>query len=151
MPNSTINALPSAIIRRMRALFVAVVIAVHVVAAPARAQTANVTLYGRLNLDMEVVNGKQGGAACPDNCPNPNQYRVSSNSSMFGIRGVEPLGDGLNAIFQVESRLFMDTGGGILAGRESFLGLQGIGAPPSSVIFFRPTTTFSRSSATRRR
>ncbi len=93
-------------------------------APPAHAQTASVTLYGRLNLDVEVVNGKQGGADCPDNCPNPSQYRVSSNASMFGIRGSEPLGGGLNAIFQVESKLFLDTGGGILAGRESFLGFQ---------------------------
>ena len=43
---------------------------------------------------------------------------------MFGIRGSEPLGGGVNAIFQVESKLFLDTGGGILAGRESFLGFQ---------------------------
>ena len=93
-------------------------------APAAHAQTANVTLYGRLNLDVEVVNGSQGGVDCPDNCPNPSQYRVSSNASMFGVRGSEPLGGGVNAIFQVESKLFLDTGGGILAGRESFLGFQ---------------------------
>jgi predicted porin len=109
----------------MKAMLVAVVVAGLALAAPARAQTANVTLYGRLNLDMEVVNGKQGGPTCPDACPNPNQYRVSSNASMVGIRGVEPLGNGVNAIFQVESKLFLDTGGGVLAGRESFLGVQG--------------------------
>jgi predicted porin len=107
----------------MRAMRVAIVAGLAL-SAPAHAQTANVTLYGRLNLDVEVVNGKQGGDGCPDNCPNPNQYRVSSNSSMFGVRGVEPLGGGLNAIFQLESKLFLDTGGGVLAGRESFLGLQ---------------------------
>src|SRR5215471_6754631 len=97
---------------------------VFALSATAHAQPASVTLYGRLNLDMEVVNGKQGGTGCPDNCPNPNQYRLNSNASMFGVRGVESLGGGLNAIFQVESKLFLDTGGGILAGRESFLGMQ---------------------------
>src|SRR5215471_8406709 len=97
---------------------------VFALSATAYAQPASVTLYGRLNLDVEVVNGKQGGDGCPDNCQNPNQYRVSSNASMFGIRGVEPLGGGVNAIFQVESKLFLDTGGGILAGRETYLGLQ---------------------------
>ena len=107
----------------MRARQVALAV-VFALSATAYAQPASVTLYGRLNLDVEVVNGKQGGDSCPDNCPNPNQYRVSSNASMFGIRGVEPLGGGVNAIFQVESKLFLDTGGGILAGRESFLGLQ---------------------------
>lgn len=107
----------------MRAMRVAVVAAL-VLAATAHAQTSNLTLYGRLNLDVEVVNGKQGGDGCPDNCPNPNQYRVSSNSSMFGIRGTESLGAGWNAIFQLESKIFVDTGGGVLAGRESFLGFQ---------------------------
>ncbi|HET7098210.1 MAG TPA: porin [Casimicrobiaceae bacterium] len=107
----------------MRARQVALAV-VFALSATAYAQPASVTLYGRLNLDVEVVNGKQGGDSCPDNCPNPNQYRVSSNASMFGIRGVESLGGGVNAIFQVESKLFLDTGGGILAGRESFLGLQ---------------------------
>lgn len=87
--------------------------------------TASLTLYGRLNLDVEVVNGKQAGDGCPSACPNPNQYRVSSNASMFGIRGSEPLGAGVTAIFQVESQLQMDTGGGRLAGRESFVGLRG--------------------------
>src|SRR5215475_14923902 len=114
---------PSVSSRSMRAMRVALVAALAL-SATAHAQPASVTLYGRLNLDMEVVNGKQGGTGCPDNCPNPNQYRVNSNASMFGIRGIESLGGGLNAIFQVESRLFLDTGGGILAGRESYLGLQ---------------------------
>jgi predicted porin len=109
----------------MRAQLIAVVIAGLVLAAPAGAQTAGVTLYGRLNLDMEVVNGKQGGAGCPSDCPNPNQYRVSSNASMVGLRGTEPLDGGLNAIFQVESKLFADTGGGVLAGRETYVGLRG--------------------------
>ncbi|MEO8305265.1 MAG: porin [Betaproteobacteria bacterium] len=109
----------------MRAKLIAVVFAGLGLAAPAGAQTAGVTLYGRLNLDVEVVNGKQAGAGCPDNCPNPSQYRVSSNASMFGMRGTEPLGGGLSAIFQVESKLFADTGGGVLGGRETFVGLQG--------------------------
>jgi len=37
------------------------VVAALVLAASAHAQTSNLTLYGRLNLDVEVVNGKQGG------------------------------------------------------------------------------------------
>jgi predicted porin len=91
------------------------------VSAPfaAQAQTANVTLYGRLNLNMEYVDTKW---------PNGNKnslYRVSSNSSRFGIRGTESLGGGLNVIFQLESSVNADAGGGTLAGRETFVGLQG--------------------------
>lgn len=95
----------------------------------ARAQAAGVTLYGRLNVDMEVVSGKQAGWGCPDNCPNPNVFRVNSNSSMFGIRGSEPLADGVSAIFQIENSLSATEGRGVLAGRESFLGLSG---PPGT-------------------
>lgn len=91
-----------------------------VLAAPlAQAQTANVTLYGRLNLDAEVINAKR------DTGVKQNIYRVSTNSSRFGIKGTESLGGGLNAIFQAESSLNADASGGTLAGRETYAGLQG--------------------------
>jgi predicted porin len=109
----------------MRAQLVTAVAAGLLAAPLAHAQTANLTLYGRLNLDMEVVNGKQAGPGCPANCPDPNQFRVNSNTSMFGLRGSEPLGDGVHAIFQLENQLYVDTGGGVLAGRDSFVGLRG--------------------------
>ena len=55
----------------------------------------------------------------------PTVYRMGSNSSRFGLRGTESLGGGLNAIFQVESSIDPAHAGGTLAGRESFVGLQG--------------------------
>ena len=110
-----------------------------VLAAPlAQAQTANVTLYGRVNLTVEWVNGKiydnnaqqprpatRRSTAAAASRPNPNVYRVSTNSSRFGLRGTESLGGGLNAIFQVESSIDPAHSGGTLAGRESYVGLQG--------------------------
>lgn len=104
----------------MKKKLVAVAVA-GVLAAPlaAQAQTANVTLYGRLNLDVEVVNGAPSGAS------NPNVTRVSSNSSRLGVRGTESLGGGLSAVFQIESNVQADTGGSTLASRETFVGLQG--------------------------
>jgi len=91
-------------------------------AAPlvAQAQTANVVLYGRLNLDLEYVN-----ATAPGNVETPNVTRLSSNSSRFGLRGTEALGGGLNAIFQIESSVSGDAGGGTIAGRDTYVGLQG--------------------------
>jgi predicted porin len=88
----------------------------------AEAQTANVTLYGRLNMDLEFIKGQQTAA---NGGGNPTVNRVSSNSSRFGMRGTESLGGGLNAIFQIESAISGDTGGNTLAGRETFVGLQG--------------------------
>ena len=94
-----------------------------VLAAPlAQAQTANVVLYGRVNIDMEVIINQKQDAA-PFN--KQNIYRVSSNSSRFGMRGTESLGGGLSAIFQIESSIVADNSGGTLAGRETFAGLQG--------------------------
>jgi len=127
----------------MNKKLVAVAIAGLLAAPLAQAQTANVTLYGRLNLDFEFVNGKYvnpyPGIVQPASCSvgpnaqsingcittNPTQFRVSSNSSRFGIRGTESLGGGLNAIFQVENSVNPDNGSGTIAGRDSFVGLQG--------------------------
>ena len=103
----------------MNKKLVAVAIAGLLAAPLAQAQTANVTLYGRIHMDVEIVSGKQ------PNGSNPNQYRVSSNSSRFGLRGSEGLGGGLNAIFQIENSVTPDSGGGTLAGRDSFVGFQG--------------------------
>jgi predicted porin len=94
-----------------------------VLSAPlaAQAQTANVTLYGRLNLTLEMVQLDSAASGVSDTWV----YRVSSNSSRLGVRGTESLGGGLNAIFQLESSVSGDAGGGTLAGRETFVGLQG--------------------------
>ena len=93
-----------------------------VASQPAHAQFTNVRLYGNLNVDVELVNGRQ-----PDGS-NPTVNRVSSNSSRFGIRGNEYLGAGNVAIFQVESNIQADTGNGPnsgIASRETYIGVQG--------------------------
>jgi len=107
----------------MNKKLVAVAVA-GVLAAPlaAQAQTANVTLYGRLNMTYELVTGKQTDGS------NPNVSRLSSNSSRLGVRGTESLGGGLNAVFQIESNVSGDTGNSSSSGfasRETFVGLQG--------------------------
>lgn len=101
----------------MNKKLVAVAVAA-VLAAPlaAQAQTANVTLYGRLNLTLEYIDA---------NGERPSLQRLSSNSSRFGMRGTESLGGGLNAIFQIESNIAGDVGGSVTAGRDTFVGLQG--------------------------
>lgn len=83
-------------------------------AATCHAQTTNVTLYGKLNVDLESV--KAGGASTT---------RVTNNSSLLGFRGEEDLGGGLRALFQIESAVSLDTGAGTVAGRNSGVGLRG--------------------------
>jgi predicted porin len=88
-------------------------------ATQAHAQFANFKLYGSLNLDWELISGRQSDGT------NPTVNRVSSNSSRFGLRGVEYIGGGWNAIYQLESSVQADTGGSSLGTRETFAGLQG--------------------------
>ena len=113
----------------MNKKLVAVAVA-GVLAAPlaAQAQTANVTLYGRLNLTMEAVKGECGrsqlarhgvrGRTAPS-IASTRTRRVSACAAR------EALGGGLSAIFQIESSIQGDSSGGTLAGRETFVGLQG--------------------------
>ena len=105
----------------MNKKLVAVAIAGLLAAPLAQAQTANVTLYGRLNMDFEFVNGRHA------NNTNPT-LPCSSNSSRFGLRGTESLGGGVNAVFQIESSIRPVGYSGKLAGRDSFLGFQGDGS-----------------------
>lgn len=96
----------------------------------AEAQTAQVTLYGRANMDLEFV--KASGPGASDGSTST-VTRVASNSSRFGLRGTESLGGGLTAFFQVENSVAWDgnpNASGVgsantIANRETFVGLQG--------------------------
>jgi len=69
----------------------------------AQAQTANVTLYGRIHTDVEFLKGRQADGS------NPNIWRLSGNSSRFGLRGEEALSGDLSAIFQAEFGISTDS------------------------------------------
>jgi predicted porin len=96
-------------------------------AAEAQTGTAQVTLYGRANMDLEFV--KASGAGDAASGSTSTVTRVSSNSSRFGLRGTEALGGGLTAFFQVENSVNWDGNGAsnanTIANRETFVGLQG--------------------------
>lgn len=102
----------------MKVTKIALAVAALVGAGAVSAQTANVTVYGGIRTAMEVArySGPAGSA------------RIISQeniSSRFGFRGSESLGGGLNAIFQIESGFASDAGGGTIAGREAWVGLNG--------------------------
>src|SRR5579871_3064340 len=114
-------------------------------AAAAFAQTANnVVLYGRLNVGLD--NAKATGSYFNDSAvaggPGhsldwKDRNRVWDTGSRLGVRGTEDLGNGLRAIFQIESGLNANNGqsaseanqyntsAGTLASRPSWVGLEG--------------------------
>ena len=92
----------------------------------AKAQTANVTMYGTFRVAMESTDLKDVGR----------NNRIDSWSSRWGIRGIESVGGGLNGIFQLELQVFLDQPGGAnldgstlrtqpIATREAWVGLNG--------------------------
>jgi predicted porin len=67
----------------------------------AKAQTANVTMYGSFRLAFESVDLESIGRA----------NKIDSWSSRWGIRGLESLGGGLNGLFHLETGVNLDTPG----------------------------------------
>jgi predicted porin len=105
-----------------------------VLAAPAAlAQTSNVQLYGRANLGFDHYEADGSSVAGQDR---DGRFRVFDNSSRVGLRGTEDLGNGLKAIFQIETGVNIDNGSntsqsgganpssGFWASRDSFVGID---------------------------
>ena len=81
---------------------------------------SNVTIYGVADATFDVVTAK--GAA--NGTDRGTFNRISSNTSYLGFKGSEDLGNGLSAIFQLESGIALDSTGGVPnSGRTSFVGL----------------------------
>lgn len=111
-----------------------------VLTAPAAfAQSSNVQLYGRANLGFdhyEATGASAQGGIDGSLIDYDGRFRVFDNSSRVGLRGTEDLGNGLKAIFQIETGVNMDTGGttgqggqanastGTWGTRDTFVGLD---------------------------
>lgn len=99
-------------------------------AVPAIAQ-ADVTLYGKFEGSLDylntasntTVNGTYYGVKNGTSM-NQSLSGVNLNSSRWGIKGSEDLGDGLRAIYQVESTITAE-GKAALGNRNTFFGLAG--------------------------
>lgn len=83
------------------------------------AQASNVTIYGKLqpSYDMMSVDAKAGGSE--------DIVTMNSNSSRVGFKGSEDLGNGLKAIFKLETKFDMVNGKGFNGGRDTYVGLKG--------------------------
>lgn len=107
----------------MNKKLLALAVAAALVPAAAMADSGNVTVYGSLHMSVESLNGNSGPAGSTDN---QRETNVSSNSSYIGFKGNEDLGNGLKAIWQIESLVGMGDGSvSSLATRNTFMGLSG--------------------------
>lgn len=89
----------------MQKKIIALAVASALVAPAAFADTSNVNVYGVANVSYDLVTTKNtAGTGTSTN-------KVSSNTSRIGLKGSEDLGDGLSAIWQVESQINIDNAG----------------------------------------
>ena len=94
-----------------------------------------VTLYGKLY--PEVVSTRGSGATSAGTtvatiAATPtgsgailSSLTMQSSNSRLGFRGREGLGSGMTAIWQIESTVLLDEGGGTFGARDTFVGLKG--------------------------
>jgi predicted porin len=106
---------------------IAIVIAIVALSSTGHAQT-NVQLYGLVDAGVEYVDKVRTGAAGSETKSMVRVQSGSAQSSRFGFRMREDLGDGLSAVFVLESGIAIDSGtlsqGGRLFGRHAYVGLK---------------------------
>ncbi|RYE89368.1 MAG: porin, partial [Oxalobacteraceae bacterium] len=87
----------------------------------AQAQS-NVQVYGLIDAGVEAVNH-----AGPNDGGMVRVISGGKNTSRWGLRGSEDLGDGLKAVFNLEGGILLDTGAadGALFRRQANVGLEG--------------------------
>jgi len=106
----------------MQKKIIALAIAAAFAAPAAFADTSNVSVYGVANVSYDMT--KTGAVAAASSF---SSNKVSSNTSRLGFKGTEDLGDGLSAIWQIESLIQIDgqtAAGNTLANRNTFAGLS---------------------------
>ncbi|AOU97814.1 hypothetical protein BI364_07405 [Acidihalobacter yilgarnensis] len=94
-----------------------------VIAVPVVAQ-ADVTLYGKFEPSLDYLNTNTTGGVTNGSSTSKSISGFSLNSSRWGVKGSEDLGDGLRALFQVESTISTD-GKAALGNRNTFAGIAG--------------------------
>lgn len=105
--------------------------AAGVMAGAVSAQSANVTLYGVVDtfIANERATSSGSGASFKPGVSSTVVEPGGLSGSRWGLRGSESLGGGLNAVFVAEGGILSDTGGsaqgGLLVGRQVFVGLNG--------------------------
>jgi len=106
----------------MKKSLIALAVAGTFAAPAAFAATANVDVYGILDVSANNIDVKIGSSTSAD------AWQVGENGgtsgSRLGFKGSEDLGNGLKAIWQIESTISVDSTNSI-GGRNTFVGLSG--------------------------
>ena len=109
----------------LRSALPALAIALPAVVLAQGAAPAGVTIYGVIDTGVEYITDVGPSGKSLTRMPTNTAY----SSSRLGIRGSEDLGDGLRALFTLESQFGVDTGallnGGRAWGRQAWVGLSG--------------------------
>lgn len=84
-----------------------------VISAPMVAQ-ADVEVYGKFKMGVASVSDGSGNSG----------MAVTSDASRLGVKGSEDLGDGMQAIYQLETEVKADTSNAADFGRNTFVGLK---------------------------
>src|SRR3989454_3406125 len=83
-----------------------------------------IQIYGRANVSYERITTKNSSDTVTQ--PNQSNWDLVDNSSRIGFRGNKELGGGLTGLFQMESRVRLNTGdSAFLSSRDSYAGLAG--------------------------
>src|SRR5450759_3211468 len=101
-------------------ILAAAIVATLTAPLQAIADTANVNVYGKFDLSYDIINTGTSGATS-----GTTSNRVSSNTSLFGLKGSQDLAEGLSGVWQVETTLNVGNGGSAGVGvgtRNTFAG-----------------------------
>ncbi len=81
---------------------------------------AGVEVYGKARMSLDFINNDDSTAGREDST-----VSLSSNTSRLGFKGDEDLGNGLSALWQLETQVDFDTGSAFQSARNTFIGLGG--------------------------
>ncbi|OOZ51053.1 hypothetical protein BOW39_00065 [Solemya velum gill symbiont] len=99
------------------------------VAAPA--VNANVTIYGKVHVSVDNIDGDmynwpgEDGYRYDDSISDIDQWQVKSRASRIGFKGTEDLGNGLSLIWKAETTYDFADGSAWGSGRNAYIGLTG--------------------------
>lgn len=99
-----------------------IALAVAAAASGAAFAQSNVTIYGNVDMGVMFRNGSNGALA---NGQSQFDLQSAASQSHIGFKGVEDLGNGLKALFDLQYRINPDTNSGLATAGHQYVGLTG--------------------------